>query len=48
MDLRNGAITHAVIDIEGTLQQARVPIDVLAMDADAGELTLGLDRKLMQ
>ena len=48
VDLRNGAITHAVIDIEGTLQQARVPIDVLAMDADAGELTLGLDRKLMQ
>ena len=44
VDLRNGAITHAIIDLEGTLQQARVPIDVLAMDAD-GELTLGVDRE---
>jgi sporulation protein YlmC with PRC-barrel domain len=43
VDLRNGAITHAIIDIEGTVQQARVPIDVLAVDADAGQLTLGMD-----
>lgn len=45
VDLRSGAVTHAIIHIENRLQRSRVPVDALAMNLDTGEVTLGIDRE---